>query len=128
MLVQMLRVFAHGLLPGPLTTTKSIIGDVLGIFAQSDPAGVRTDRLAEFGREQQHREHFIQASEPAGVRLYDVDGIAGHELFEYDAILSVLTRGDPDGAHGARDLRMAENVIGADGLLDPPGIESGQRA
>ena len=88
---------------------------------------MRTDGLAEFGSQQQDGEHFVQTTEPTGVRLYDVDGIAGEELFEHDAIVNVLTGRDAHGPHRTGDGPVAENVIGADGLLDPPGIELGER-
>ena len=50
--------------------------DVLPVLAQAEAAGVRADRHAELRREQQHRQRFVEAAEPAVVELAEVDRLA----------------------------------------------------
>ncbi|SII02760.1 Uncharacterised protein [Mycobacteroides abscessus subsp. abscessus] len=49
------------------------------------------------------------------------------ELFEHDPVVHGLTGGDLDGGDAAADLRMPEDLVGARGLLDPVGVEFGER-
>ena len=109
-------MLAHRLLPTPAHHDEVDHRDVLGIFAQPHPARMRADGLAEFGSQQQDGEHFVQATEPAGVRLYDIDGIAGEELFEHDAIVNVLTGRDAMGRTALATLpwpRMSSGLTGS---------------
>src|SRR3546814_3592651 len=68
--------------------------EVLDIFAQAHAAGVRADRQIVFRGHQQHREHFVDAAQPARVELDHVDRAFGHELFEHDAVLAHLARSE----------------------------------
>ena len=49
---------------------------VLHVLAEPDAAGVRADGHAELRREQDDREHLVDAAEPAAVELADVDRAA----------------------------------------------------
>src|SRR3982751_1444124 len=46
---------------------------MLHVFAEPDTARVRTDGNAEFGRQQEHGDHLINAGEPAAIDLAKVD-------------------------------------------------------
>ena len=60
--------------------------EVLHRLAQPDPAGVRTHRHAELGREQDVRDVLVDARDPAGIDLHDIDRIGLEQLLEDDAL------------------------------------------
>ncbi|GAA4938390.1 hypothetical protein GCM10023238_00090 [Streptomyces heliomycini] len=96
---------------------------VLDEFAQADPAGVRAHRDAVLGGEQQDGEVLGDAADPGGVDLDDVEGAGLEELLEDDPVLRVLAGGHLHRGDGAADGRVAEDVVGAGGLLDPVRVE-----
>src|SRR3546814_12969272 len=83
-------------------------------------AGVRADRQIVFRGHQQHREHFVDAAQPARVELDHVDRAFGHELFEHDAVLAHLAGRDLDRRDAFTDAAVADVVVGAGRLLDDP--------
>ena len=89
----------------------------------AEAAGVRAHRHAELRREQQHREHLVDAAEPARVDLAVVDRLGLQQLLEHDAVRRVLTGRDADRRDRAPDRGVAEHVVGARRLLDPPQAE-----
>ena len=101
--------------------------EVLDEFAQPDAARVRADGDAELGGEQQDGEVLVDAADPGRVDLEDVEGAGLEELLEHDAVLDVFAGGDLDGGDGGADRGVAEDVVGAGGLLDPVRVERGQR-
>src|SRR3546814_1615572 len=84
--------------------------EVLDIFAQAHAAGVRADRQIVFRGHQQHREHFVDAAQPARVELDHVDRAFGHELFEHDAVLAHLAGRDLDRRDAFTDAAVAGDV------------------
>src|SRR6267143_5587866 len=89
-LVEVLDVFEHPVLE------RSTDGDVveqrymLHVLAESYSACVGADRNPELCSHQEHREHFIHPSQPAGVELAEDDCVRLKQLLEEDAILAVL--------------------------------------
>ena len=76
MLVQVLHVLEHAILERAADGDVVEDRDVLHVLAKADAARVRADGDAELGREQQHRENFVQASQPAGVELAESDRLS----------------------------------------------------
>src|SRR4029079_4855508 len=101
---------------------------VLHQFAEPDAARVRADRDSELRRHQDDGEILVHAAQAAAVDLAEADGAGLQELFEEHAVGAVLAGGDADWRHRPRDRRMAEHVVRAGRLLDPPQVEAGQRA
>ncbi len=95
---------------------------VLHQFAQADTARVRADGDAELRGQQQDRDVLVDAADAGGVDLQDVERPRLQQLLEDDAVLDVLPRGDLDRAHPAPDRRVPQDVVGARGFLDPPGV------
>jgi para-nitrobenzyl esterase len=98
-------------------------GEVLDVFAEADAAGVGADRDAEFGSEEDDGEVLVDAGKAAAIDLTDVEGAGLKELLEEDAILALLAGGDADAGDFAADAGVAEDVVGAGGLLHPPRVE-----
>ena len=73
MLVQVIGEFDHPIVEAAAHADVIDQRDVLAVFAQSDSAGVRTDRHAELRGEQQDRERLAQSAEAAIVELAEVD-------------------------------------------------------
>ena len=59
---------------------------VLHVFAQADAAGVRADRHAELRRQQQNRQHFVDAADPATVDLTDSNRVRLQKLLEHHPV------------------------------------------
>src|SRR5690606_708996 len=91
-------------------------------------ARVWTDRDTGLRCHQQYAEDLVHTAQPAGVDLTEADRVGLEKLLEDDAVLTVLAGGDPYRRDCPGDGRVAEDVIRAGGLLDPPGVEAGQLA
>ncbi len=101
---------------------------VLDKLAQSHASGVWADRHTELGSHEDDRKVFVHASEATTVNLAEADRAGLKQLFEHDAVCTVLTGRDTNGAHGRRNSRVAEHVIRTRGFFDPVQVESGQSA
>src|SRR5262245_24794934 len=101
---------------------------MLYVLAQPDAARVRAHWYSEARRQQKHGNHLVHAPETARVDLTESNRVRLHELLEHDPILTMLTGRDADRGDGARDCRVAEYVVGARRLFDPPRVELGERA
>lgn len=90
------------------------------------PSRMRAHRHSELGRHQQDRQYLIDPGEPTRVDLTDVDGLGLEELFEYHAVVRVLSCCDTnaDVLEPAADRGVTEDVIGSRRLFDEPS-ESG---
>ena len=97
--------------------------EVLHVLAQAEAARVRAHRNAELRREQEHRQHLVDAADAARVDLAVVDGLGLHQLLEDHAVRGVLTGRDADRRDRAPDGRVAEHVVGTRRLLDPAQVE-----
>ena len=84
---------------------------VLNHLAQADTSGVGTHGHAELGGEQEDGEVLVDATDPAGVDLHDIDRLGLEHLLEDDPVLDVLTRGDPYRLHRSTDGEVAEHVV-----------------
>ena len=96
MLVQVINVFDD---PALQRATDSDIvehREMLYIFAEPYPAGVRTDRNTKLCRQQQNSQHFVDAANTTGVDLADANGICLKELLEEYAVLHHLAGRDLD--------------------------------
>src|SRR5262245_22723852 len=98
-------------------------GHVLGVLAEPDAAGVGAHRHAELRREQHDREHLVHAAEAAAVELARVDRAELEQLLEHDPVLHVLARRDADRGDRVADPLVAEHVVRAGRLLDPPRVD-----
>src|SRR5689334_13516318 len=96
---------------------------MLHVLAQTHTAGVRTHGNAELRRHQHYREHFVHAAEATAVDLTKSNRLRLHQLLEDHAILALLAGRDADRRDGFGDPRVAQHVVGARRLLDPPWIE-----
>ena len=103
-------------------------GEMLDIFAETDSAGMRTDRDAEFCREKDDREVFVDSGDPATVDLTDVDGSGLQELLEHDAVVAVFAGRDADGRDFAANAGVAEDVVRIGGFFHPPWVEGAEGA
>ena len=65
MLVQMIHVFDDALLERRADADVVEDREVLDVLAEPDASGMRADGNAEPGRQQQHRQHLVHATEPA---------------------------------------------------------------
>ena len=101
---------------------------MLGVLAQPDAAGVRADRHAELRGQQQHRQHLVDAAEPAAVELADVDRVELQQLLEHDAVLDVLAGRDPIGATASRIAGARATSSGLVGSSIQYGSNSRERA
>src|SRR6266849_69924 len=73
-----------------------------------------------------YSQDLVNPTEPATIDLAEVNRLDLHQLLEDDAILAMLAGSDFDGMDTAPDRGVAENVVGAGGLFDPPGVEAGE--
>ncbi len=96
-------------------------------LAQAHAPGMGHHGHAEAVGEQLHREHLVDAGQPAGIDLGVSDRVGLEQLLEHDPVLDVLSRGDPDRRHATRDRGVAQDVVGARGLLDPHRADLGER-
>src|SRR5690606_28377080 len=97
--------------------------EVLNVLAEPHAARVWTDRDTGLRCHQQYAEDLVHTAQPAGVDLTEADRVGLEKLLEDDAVLTVLAGGDPYRRDCPGDGRVAEDVIRAGGLLDPPGVE-----
>ena len=97
-LVQVVDVLDHPAVDRAADREEVEHGQVLHHLAQADAAGVRADRHAELGRQQQDRDVLVDPADPAGVDLHDVDRPGLQQLLEHDRVGGVLAGGDPDRA------------------------------
>src|SRR5215216_4117398 len=96
MLVEVIHILQDPVLERAADTDVVKDGQMLDVLAQSHTACMWADGHAEFCRHQEHGDDLVDAAEAAGVYLAERDGISLQELFEKDAILAVLARGDAD--------------------------------
>ena len=101
--------------------------EVLHRLAQADAAGVRAHGHAELRGEQQVGDVLVDAADPGGVDLHDVHAARLEQLLEHDAVLHVLAGRDAHRGDAPRDGGVPEDVVGAGRLLDPRGLELGER-
>src|SRR5436190_21519510 len=127
-LVQVVDELAHAVLERRADRDVVEHGGVLRVFAEPDAAGMRADRHAELGRQEDHREYLVHAAQSATVELADVDRLELEQLLEDDPVLHVLARRDTHGRHRLADPAMAEDVVGARRLFDPPRIDLREHA
>src|SRR5258705_4010784 len=123
MLVQVVDELAHPVIERRRDRDVIEHRNVLCVLAEADSARVRTDRHPELRREQDHGQHLVHAAEPAAVELADVDRAKLEQLLEHDAVLHVLPRGDANRSDRLADATVAEDVVGARRLFDPPRID-----
>src|SRR6187401_272846 len=102
--------------------------EVLDVLAETDAAGVRTDRYPELRRKEENGESFVHSTDPAGVQLAYVDGVGLEQLLEDDAVLNVFTRCDAYRRDLTTDACVAEDVVRARRLLDPPRVVAAENA
>ena len=76
MLVQVVDPLDHPVLERAADRDVVEEREVLHVLAEADAAGVRAHRNAELRREQQHGDRLVDAADPAGVDLADVDRVA----------------------------------------------------
>uniref|UniRef100_A0A1I8GLG5 ANK_REP_REGION domain-containing protein n=1 Tax=Macrostomum lignano TaxID=282301 RepID=A0A1I8GLG5_9PLAT len=96
-----------------------------------DALGLYWWRLTtSLGRHQQHRQHFVDAGQPAGVNLADVQRCGLEELLEQNFVLAHLSGcyAHPERLQGIAYSPMAQHIVRAGWLLDPVGLELGQLA
>src|SRR5689334_18918772 len=79
---------------------------------------------AELRRHEHYRENLVDAAQTTAVDLTKANCLRLHELLEDHAILALLTSRDADRRDRFRDSRVAEHVVRARGLFDPPGVEA----
>src|SRR5437868_12130504 len=91
MLVEVLDVLENPVLERPADRDVIEQRDVLHVLAKADPAGVWTDRHAELGRQEEHRQHLVQAAQAACIQLAEADRLSLEQLLEDHAVLAVLT-------------------------------------
>src|SRR5437588_9774046 len=125
-LVQVIHIFDHAILERGADGDVVEHREVLYVLAQPDTARMRTYRNPELGREQQHRQHLVHAAQPAAIDLTELDRLGLHQLLEDDAVLALLAGRDADRGHRLGDRRVAQHVVRAGRLFDPPGIEPRQ--
>lgn len=101
---------------------------VLHVLAQTHTTGVRAHALAILGGHEVHRHDLIHTRQTAAIDLHKVDSVAHDELLEDDAVLAVLASGHADtiGLQCLAHRLVAQDIIGAGGLLDPPRLEGRQ--
>ena len=128
MLVQVVDPLDHPAVPGPGQRDVIEHGQVLDELAQPDAAGVRADRHAELGREEQVGQVLVNPGDPAGVDLHHIDRPGLEQLLEDDPVGHVLAGRHPDGLDALPDRGGAEDVPGAGRLLDPGRAQLGQLA
>ena len=101
--------------------------DVSTFSQTSDTPCMRADRQSVLRSEKQHRQHFIHATEPATVDLYNVYCTLSDELLEQDPALTHLPGGHPDRPYRLANSAVAADVAGVVGLLHEPGVRECER-
>jgi hypothetical protein len=127
-LVQVIHVLDHPALHGSAHRDVVEHREVLDVLAEPDAACVRAHRHVELCGHQHHGEVFVHAAKTAAVDLAEIDGPGLQQLFEHDSVGAVLPGGNANRPHGARDRGMAEDVVRARRLFDPPRIQIRERA
>src|SRR5256886_3686880 len=79
-LVQVIHVFHHAILERGADRDVVEHREVLHVLAQPHAAGVRADGDAELRGEQQHRQHLVDAAQPAAVDLTEPNRLRLHQL------------------------------------------------
>ncbi len=88
MLVQVIDIFDHTTVHGAGNGNIIDHGKMLHIFTKANAAGMWPDWLVVFRSNQQHGQHFIQATHTAAVDLNNVDSAFRDELLEHDTVLA----------------------------------------
>jgi hypothetical protein len=90
MLMKMVDIFQDSVLErsGKADIVEHCV--MLNVFAQSNSAGMKTNRNAELCSHQHNREHFIHPAQSAGVGLAKPNGSRLEELFEDDSVLALF--------------------------------------
>ena len=104
MFVQMIDILRNSIIEGGAHRNVIEERKMLNIFTQAGPARVRANRDAELCRHEHHREHFVNARQPAAIDLAEADCLCLQELFEDHPILTGFTRGDADRRDGPGDF------------------------
>ena len=128
MLVQVVDIFDHPALERAAHRDVVEQGKVLDVFTQADAAGMRTDRDARLGSQEEHRDRLVDPAQAAGVELPDGHRPGLQELLDHDPVVGVLTGGhpDPEGLEGPEDPGMTEDVVRAGRLLDEARSREGE--
>src|SRR5713101_4377271 len=128
MLMEVVDVLADAVAQG--AAYRDVVEDrqVLHVLTEPDATGVRAHRNSELGREQQHRQHLVDAAQPAAVDLAEIDRAGLQQLLEDHAVLHVLTGGDASGLDGRANALVTKDVVRTGRLLYPPWIDIGQAA
>src|SRR3972149_12071474 len=109
--VEVIDVLDHAIFHGAAHRDVVEEREMLHVLAETNAAGMRTDRDSELRRHEKHAEHFVHSSEPAGIDLTVADGLRLQELLEHNPVVAVLSPGDTDGRDRARDSRVAEDIV-----------------
>ncbi len=123
MLVEVIDVFDDPALQRAADGDIVEHGQMLHIFAESHPSGMRADRNAEFRRQQQDRKYLVHAANTTGIDLADAERVRLQELLEEHAVLHHLARGDLDRRDCLGDGGMPEHVVRTGRLFDPPRVD-----
>src|SRR5258708_11599978 len=126
--VQVVDEFARTVFQG--SADRDVVEDrqVLDVLTESDAAGVRADGHTELRRQQQDGQHLVDATQPAAADLAEVDRLRLHQLLEHHAVLDVLAGRDAARLYRFADAAVAQHVVRAGRLLDPPRVDLGQHA
>ena len=76
---------------------------------------------------QDHGEVLVDAAQPAAVDLAEADRLGLQQLLEDHAVGGVLAGRHADRRDRPGDRRVAQHVVRAGRLLDPPQVERRQR-
>jgi hypothetical protein len=91
MFMQVIDELDGAVFHGTADRRKVCHGKMLHQLTQAYAAGVREDPHSEFVRHQQYREILIDAADPRRINLNQIHRLSLEQLFENDAILSVLS-------------------------------------
>src|SRR5207245_10766138 len=89
-LAGVLDVLEDGVFEGPADGDVIEQRDGLHVLAKAARAGMWADRHAELGRQEEHRQHLVQAAEAACIQLAEADRLSLEELLEDHAVLTML--------------------------------------
>ena len=113
-----------------LTTDDNVVdgAQVLGVFGETDTTRVRNDRYTELLCDEENGKDLVDTTHAASIDLADIDGTLLQKLLEDDTVLAHLTGSDTDvvGLEGFANGLVTEDVVGAGGLFDEPGLELGE--
>ena len=93
---------------------------MLDVLAEADAARVGATGTPNFAASRRIEIDLVDAAHAARVELADVDRLGLEELLEDDAVLECSPVATRIGAISRADARVAEHVVGARRLLDPP--------